>query len=132
HFNRFTISHRYTSGYSVNNFQTNYEFLENPDKLNAGGNYPSQNVVSNITMTEEFNPLFRVDFLTKSNFEFGVGLNKRRLLSMSFDNNLLTEVTGNQINFKVGFIIKDVGFTTNFEGVPNGGRIISDMRVSAE
>src|SRR5690606_26436540 len=41
-FNRFTITHRYTSGYSVNNFQTNYEYLENPDELNAAGNYPTK------------------------------------------------------------------------------------------
>ena len=131
-FNRITISHSYVSGYSVNNYQTNYEYLENPDLLNAGGNYPSQNVVSNITMTEAFSPLIRVDFLTKSGIDFGLGLSKDRLLSMSFDNNLLTEVNGNEITVKLGFIIKDVGFTTNFEGVPNGGRIVSDMRVSTE
>ncbi|MBS7320468.1 MAG: cell surface protein SprA, partial [Myroides sp.] len=131
-FKRITISHSYVSGYSVNNYQTNYEYLENPGLLNAGGNYPSQNVVSNITMTEAFSPLIRVDFLTKSGIDFGLGLSKDRLLSMSFDNNLLTEVNGNEITVKLGFIIKDVGFTTNFEGVPNGGRIVSDMRVSTE
>src|SRR5690606_12936345 len=95
HFSNFTISHSYTSGYSVNNFQTNYEYLENPDGLNAGGNYPAKNVVSNITMNENFAPLVGIDFRTKSNIDFGVRINKDRLLSMSFDNNLLTEVQGN-------------------------------------
>ncbi len=131
-FTRVTLSHRYTSDYTINNFQTNYEFLENPNSLNAGGNYPTKNVVSNVTMTEAFNPLVRLDFLTKSGIDFGFGINKDRLLSMSFDNNLLTEVQGNEYNIKLGFIIKDVGFTTNFEGVANGGRIISDIRFSTE
>ncbi len=130
HFTRFSISHEYRSGYSVNNFQTNYDYLENPDALNAGGNYPSKTVVSNINMTEEFKPLVRVEFRTKSGLDFGFGINKDRMLSMSFDNNLLTEVNGNEFNFKFGFIIKDVGFTTNFDGVANGGRIISDIRIT--
>ncbi len=131
-FNRFTINHNYVSGYSVNNFQTNYEYLENPNTLNAGGNYPAKNVVSNITMMEQFAPLIGVDFVTKSNIDFGFKMNKDRMLSMSFDNNLLTEVQGNEFSVKLGFIIKDVSFTTNFEGVANGGRIISDMRFTTE
>jgi len=130
HFTRFSITHTYRSTYSVNNFQTNYDYLENPDALNAGGNYPTKTVVSNVNMTEEFRPLVQVDFRTKSGLDFGFGVNKDRMLSMSFDNNLLTEVNGNEYNFKFGFIIKDVGFTTNFEGVANGGRIISDIRVT--
>jgi len=131
-FNRITLSHRYTSDYAVNNFQTNYEYLENPNALNAGGNYPTKNVVSNITMNEQFRPLIGVDFETKSKINFGFGINKDRLLSMSFDNNLLTEVQGNEFTFKLGFRIKDVGFTTNFEGVANGGRIVSDMVFTTE
>ena len=127
-----TINHAYTSSYSANNFQTNYEYLENPNALNAGGNYPSKNVVSNISMIEEFRPLIGLDFKTKSNIDFGARLNKGRMLSMSFDNNLLTEVTNNEYAVKFGFIIKDVGFTTNFEGVANGGRIVSDLRILTE
>lgn len=131
-FTRVTLSHKYTSGYAVNNFQTNYAFLENPDALNAGGNYPTKNVVSNVTMTEQFSPLVGVDFETKSKINLGVKINKNRLLSMSFDNNLLTEVQGSEYSFLFGFRIKDVGFTTNFEGVADGGRIISDLIVKTE
>ncbi|WCM41735.1 cell surface protein SprA [Flavobacterium sp. CBA20B-1] len=130
--NRLTINHNYISDYSVNNFQTNYEFLENPNALNAGGNFPARNVVSNITMMESFSPLVGIDVSTKSNIDFGFKINKDRLLSMSFDNNLLTEVQGNEFSVKLGFIIKDVGFTTNFEGVANGGRIVSDLRITSE
>ncbi|HUH25288.1 MAG TPA: hypothetical protein VLY87_01550, partial [Flavobacterium sp.] len=100
--------------------------------VNASGNYPAKTVVSNVNMVEEFRPLIGVDFLTKSNIDLGFRINKDRMLSMSFDNNLLTEVTGNDYVFKLGFIIKDVGFTTNFEGVANGGRIISDIRIKSE
>jgi len=132
HFNRVSISHKYSSNYTVNSFQTNYEYLENPNVLNAAGNYPSETVVSNVNMVEEFRPLVRLDIETKSGMKFVGTINKDRLLSMSFDNNLLTEVNGNEYVFGVGFRIKDVGFTTNFEGVANGGRIVSDIDVKVD
>lgn len=131
-FSRITLTHNYVSSYTVNNFRTNYDFLENPDNLNTAGNYPSEIVASNINIMESFSPLARFDVVTKSGMNFGLGINKDRMLSMSFDNNLLTEVTGNEYTLGLGFRIKDVGFTTNFEGVPNGGRIVSDLNIKAD
>ena len=131
-FQRVTLSHGYTSGYTVNNFQTNYDYLENPNVLNTSGNYPSKNVISNINMVESFSPLVRVDIETKSAVQFKAEIRKDRMLSMSFDNNLLTEVNGNEYIIGGGFRIKDVGFTTNFEGVANGGRIVSDIDVKID
>nr|WP_220458674.1 MULTISPECIES: cell surface protein SprA [unclassified Flavobacterium] len=131
-FNRFTISHRYISNYAINSFQTNYEYLENPNVLNVAGNYPSKTVASNVSMIERFEPLVKFDVETKSGMKFDVGINKDRMLSMSFDNNLLTEVNGNEYKAGLGFRIKDVGFTTNFEGVANGGRIVSDLNIKAD
>ncbi len=131
-FSRFSISHLYRSMYSVNLFQTNYEYQANRDVLNPAGNYPSQTVVGNINMVEQFNPLISIDFETKSKFQFKAQVNKDRMLSLSFDNNLLTEVTGNAYTLGIGFRIKDVSITTDFEGTGNGGRIVSDVNVKAD
>src|SRR5690606_4328138 len=107
HFTNFTIDHQYQSSYSVNSFQTNYDYIANPDMLNAAGNYPSPIVVGNINMIERFAPLAEVGFTTKSAFSFKARVDKDRMLSLSFDNNLLTEVQGNTYTVGVGFRIKD-------------------------
>ncbi len=128
-FTNFTMKHAYQSNYTVNSFQTNYEFQVNRDVLNTMGNYPSETVVGNINLTEQFRPLIGIDFQTKSMFKFNASINRDRLLSMSFDNNLLTEVQGNDYVLGVGFRVKDVRFNTDIEGAPNGGTIVSDLNV---
>ena len=130
-FNKFSINHMYRSSYTVNAFQTNYDYYQNPDGLNAAGDYVSDIVASNINMIEQFNPLIRVEFEMKNAMSIRGEVKKDRALSMSFDNNLLTEVTGNEYIFGVGFRIKDVAFETDFEGVA-GGRIVSDINVKAD
>src|SRR5690606_33070636 len=56
-------------------------------------------------------------------------VDKDRMLSLSFDNNLLTEVQGNTYSVEVGFRIKDVAINTDFAEAGNGGRIVSDVDV---
>ena len=128
-FTNFTINHQYQSSYSVNSFQTNYDYAADPDALNAAGNFPSPIVVGNINMIERFMPLVSVDFRTKSAFSFKAQLDKDRMLSLSFDNNLLTEVQGNTYMVEVGFRIRDVAINTGFAEAGNGGRIVSDVDV---
>lgn len=128
-FTNFTIKHQYQSSYSVNSFQTNYDYIADPDALNAAGNYPSPTVVGNINMIERFMPLVEVGFTTKSAFSFKARMDKDRMLSLSFDNNLLTEVQGNTYSVEVGFRIKDVAINTDFAEAGNGGRIVSDVDV---
>lgn len=128
-FTNFTLRHGYQSNYTVNSYQTNYEFQVNRDVLNTMGNYPAETVVGNINLTEQFKPLVGIDFETKSKMRFTAAINRDRLLSMSFDNNLLTEVQGNDYVFGLGFRIKDVRFNTDIEGAPNGGTIVSDLNL---
>ena len=129
-FKRVTLEHRYEASYTVNSYQTNYEYLQNPDQVNTAGNYPSKIVASNINMVERFSPLVRFEFETKTDFKFAATINKNRMLSMSFDNNLLTEMNGTDYRFDVGFRIKDVTLQTDFEGVDNNGRIVSDLLIN--
>lgn len=130
-FRRFTLQHGYNAFYAVNQFQTNNEYLNNPEGLNSAGNYHAPIVVGNINMVENFNPLIGVDFETKEQLSFKANISKQRMLSLSFDNNLLTEMSGNSYNFDLGFRIKDIAFNTDFEGVGDGGRIVSDLIVRA-
>lgn len=131
-FTRFSVRHGYRSMYSLNSFQTNFDFTANANTLNTAGNYPSKYLISNINMVEQFNPLISVDFETKSKVQIRAQINKDRMLSLSFDNNLLTEIVGNVFTFGAGFRIKDVAISTDLEGVGKNGKIVSDINVKAE
>lgn len=131
-FTSFLMKHSYASSYTVNSYQTNYDYAANADVINAMGNYPTKITVGNVNLVESFSPLVGVDFQTKNAFTFNASINKDRMLSMSFDNNLLTEVQGNDYVFGVGFRIKDVTFNTDIEGAPNGGTIVSDLNVKVD
>lgn len=58
-------------------------------------------------------------------------INKERTLSMSFDNNLLTEVHGIEYVVGVGYRIKDVVFSSKLADNPTG-IIKSDINIKAD
>ena len=80
-------------------------------------------------MVEQFNPLLQLDVELKNNFKFLVELNRDRSLSLSLDNNLLTEVNGNEYVGGLGYRIRDLRMRTSF----NGRRVIlkGDLNIKA-
>ena len=125
-FTRFSLSHGYRSSYTLNQFTSNLDY-ESPlrgvsydsqpaEALNTGGNYKSETLFTNVNMVEQFNPLLRVDFEMKNSFSFNAELRKNRSLSLSLDNNLLTDLTGNDYVVGLGYRLKDVRLTTNMGG----------------
>ncbi|MEM9686980.1 MAG: cell surface protein SprA, partial [Bacteroidota bacterium] len=116
-FNRFSLSHAYRASYSLNSFRTNLEYdTEAPDEVDLSGNYRNPTLYTNATLVEQFSPLARIDFETKNSFNILAELRRDRALSLSFDNNLLTEITGKEYILGFGYRIKDVRFNTNFGG----------------
>ncbi|MEZ4786401.1 MAG: hypothetical protein R2790_00570 [Flavobacterium haoranii] len=91
-FKRFSLQHGYRASYNVNAFTSNL----NNTPLDANGNFYSKTLVSNVNLTEQFNPLMRVDFEMKNSIRILAEMKKIGTLNMSFDNNLLTEVSGNE------------------------------------
>jgi cell surface protein SprA len=69
---------------------------------------------------EQFSPLVRLDFETKSSFKILAEMKKDRALSLSFDNNLLTEVKGIEYIIGTGYRFKDVIFSTKLADDPSG------------
>lgn len=128
-FRRFSLQHGYMAGYTIGSYSTNFEYLAQPDELNQHGNYPSEYSVNNAVLIEQFNPLIRVDFETKSAFRILAEMRKDRTLALNFDNNLLTEVKGNEYILGFGYRIKDVSFMTDLVGDGQGGRITSDIDI---
>jgi cell surface protein SprA len=125
-FKRFSLNHGYQSTFTVNRFQTNLDYvpgngaLEYRDQisssLNASGDFKSRNLYFNINLAEQFSPLIKIDFETKAGFSIATEIRKDRVVSLSFDNNLLTEINGEELIVGVGYRIKDLRFKTSFGG----------------
>ena len=121
-FKRFSIQHTYRASYTINSFRSNLDY--NPNVAiqdNSGfGNFYNKTIISNINLVEQFNPLIRIDFEMKNSFKILAEIKKDRSLSMSFDNNLLTEVQGKEYIVGFGYRFKDVIFSSQLADNPTG------------
>ena len=113
-FNRFSLSHGYRASHTLNSFSTNLEYL--PLKKDKSGNFMNEIIYSNINLVEQFNPLVKIDFVLKNSLQLSAEIRKDRALSLSLDNNLLTETTGNEFVLGTGYRFKKVKFKTNIGG----------------
>lgn len=119
-FKRFSIQHSYKASYTINSFRSNFEYNNNPNGLDTGGNFNPKTIIGNINLVEQFSPLARVDFETKNAFKILAEMKRDRSLSLSFDNNLLTEVKGIEYVVGFGYRIKDVIFSSKLADSPTG------------
>ncbi len=117
YFKRFSLQHGYRSGYTINQFRTNLDYdVDNPEDVDQSGNFKSTTLLTNVNLVEQFSPLIRVDFEMKNSINILFEYRKDRALSLSFANNLLTEIQGNEIIIGAGYRVKDLRIGTNFGG----------------
>ncbi len=134
-FKRFSVQHGYRSAYSVNSFQTN---LERNQLINEGlapintetGNILSENIINNVILNDAFSPLVRLDFEMKNSLSVLAEVNTDRTFSLSFDNNLLTEINGKEYTVGLGYRFKDVKFVANIAGERT--RLKGDLNLKAD
>ncbi|WP_410485862.1 cell surface protein SprA [Spongiivirga sp. MCCC 1A20706] len=116
-FRRFSIQHGYRSSYTINNFTTNLEYdPANNQAFDQAGNFLNPVLYSNVNLVEQFNPLVRVDFELKSSLKILAEVKRDRALSLSLDNQLLTEATGQEYVFGLGYRVANVPFTMTLGG----------------
>ncbi|WP_306353471.1 cell surface protein SprA [Flavobacterium sp. '19STA2R22 D10 B1'] len=130
-FKRFSLQHNYRASYTINSFRSNLDYDRNPGGVDAGGNFFNKMVISNINLVEQFNPLIRVDFEMKNSFKVLAEMKKDRALSMSFDNNLLTEVKGIEYVLGLGYRFKDVVINSRLADNPTN-TIKSDINLRGD
>lgn len=135
-FKRFSLQHQYKASYNVNSYRSNFE-VTNPSEGSNGqdnngtGNFFNKYIISNINLSEQFSPLIRVDFEMKNSVKVLAEIRKDRTLNMSFDNNLLTEVKGNEYIVGLGYRIKDVIINSSLADNPTN-TIRSDINLKAD
>jgi len=116
-FKRFSVAHGYKAGYTVNQFRTNLELQADPNaNTDQAGNFKSETVLSNVNLTEQFSPLFKLDMEMKNSIKLSAEMKKDRALSLSLDNGLLTEIRGKEYILGLGYRIKDLKFKTRLLG----------------
>jgi len=111
-FRRFSIRHAYKASYTINDFRSNFDFDNAPTVPDLAGNLPNKLLISNVNLVEQFNPLVKFEMEMKNSLKVVAEMKKDRALSMSFDNNLLTEVKGLDYVIGLGYRIKDVVFNS--------------------
>ncbi|MCR4033958.1 MULTISPECIES: cell surface protein SprA [Flavobacterium] len=131
HFKRFSLQHNYRASYTISQFRSNFDYLENPSGQDVNTNFFNKTIMSNVNLVEQFSPLIRVDFELKNSFRLLTEVKKDRALSMSFDNNLLTEVKGVEYVVGLGYRFKDVIFSSRLADNPTG-IIKSDINLKAD
>ncbi|MBT8286971.1 MAG: cell surface protein SprA [Bacteroidia bacterium] len=139
-FRRFSLTHGYNSSYTINQFRANLDYIQpdfdlpyvaqDPEVFNQRGNYKNEKLYSNINLVEQFSPLVRLDMEMKNSMKILAEIKKDRLLSMSFDNNLLTEIQGNEYILGLGYRIKDVKIRSKLAGPRQ--IITSDLNMKAD
>ncbi len=130
-FRRFSLQHGYRASYTINSYRSNFEYDQNPGGLDASGNFLNKTIISNVNLVEQFSPLMRVDMEMKNSIKILAEMKKDRALSMSFDNNLLTEVKGIEYIVGLGYRFKDVIISSRLADNPTG-IIKSDINIKAD
>ncbi|WP_291867627.1 cell surface protein SprA [Maribacter sp.] len=134
-FKRFSLSHGYRASYSINSFQTNLErengiYVNNLEAGTANEDFLPELIINNVVLTDQFNPLIRVDFEMRNSVSILAEVRTDRALSLSFDNSLLTEINGKEYTVGLGYRIKDVQFVTNIGGEKT--RLKGDLNLKAD
>jgi cell surface protein SprA len=130
-FKRFSLQHNYRASYTINQYRSNFDYDKTPDGVDASGNFFNKIIMSNVNLVEQFSPLIRMDFELKSSLKILTEIKKDRALSMSFDNNLLTEVKGIEYVVGLGYRFKDVIFSSRLADNPSG-IIKGDINMKAD
>jgi cell surface protein SprA len=133
-FQSVTISHAYSSTYSVMNFSNSLEYrdvginvpLEDYNRkifasvLNSQQSYIPVYVISQVMISEQFQPLIGINVRTQSKMTMRLDYKTKRDLALNISNSQVTELASRDIS-------AEVGFTKNNMKLPwrDQGRIIT-------
>ena len=130
-FSRFSLNHAYRASYTLTNFQTNFDYNPKlPNALDKAGNQIPEILYSNVNLVEQFNPLARIDMEFKNSLRVLAEIRKERAISLSLDNNLITETLGDEYIVGLGYRVQEVRFRTSI-----GGRKVilnGDLNIKAD
>lgn len=134
-FRSINITHGYRSMLSITSWTTNVNF--NPD--DAGQTFPNSNNyiteydVGIVSIMEQYSPLIGVDVTMHNSLSAKVEFKKSRKLDLSFVNNQLTEVAGNEVVVGLGYRVKGLKFSVgSLSGNTRSQNFKSDLNMKLD
>lgn len=134
-FKSITLNHGYRSLYTIGAFTSNLTYAPDDDGFsyvrNINGDFVPQNEITNVAINEQFTPLIGLDLGWNNNLTNRIEIKNSRSLAMSFANNQLTEIYGNEYIVGAGYRFEDLPLIFKAE---DGGKkaIKSDLRLTVD
>lgn len=129
-FKSVNINHAYRSSYAITSFATNVSY----DPSNTTQTYENSNLfvpefdIAQITLTEQYSPLIGIDVGFQNSLTARFEYKKNRTLTLSFTNNQLTEVQGQEIVIGLGYRIRNIALIfSSISGSGKGTRSTNDL-----
>ena len=111
-FRTVNINHTYRSTYSVNNFTSSLKYEESINKpldsLAPGEDFMSRLQIQQISISEEFAPLFGIDITWKNNWSTKFEYRQSRTMAFNFTNFQLQEMRQKSIVIGIGYRTKEL------------------------
>ena len=113
-FRSIVFSHAYNSTFTVASFNTDLEAVVdgngNSSARDAAGNIRPEQQILTVAITEQFNPLFKVDATWQNSLITKFEYRSNRNISLSLTNNQITELKGTEITIGTGYRFQNVKF----------------------
>jgi cell surface protein SprA len=128
-FKTVNVTHAYRSAYSINTWRTNVDY----DPENTTKTYRNSDMfipkydIGQVTISEQFAPLIGVDLGLHNSLTARVEYKKQRNLTLSFINNQLTEVVGDEIIIGAGYRLRNLSFIVSSLTGGNATRASNDL-----
>ena len=133
--NNIILSHSYKSTYSVGNYITSLDFVGGfndwPELVNdATNNYFEKYEINQVTISENFSPLFKVDLTFKNSLQARFEIKKNRSLSLALSNIQVTESLKKEYIIGTGYKIKNLSI--NMFSAGRQRQIKSDLNLKLD
>ncbi|MGC4128527.1 MAG: cell surface protein SprA [Bergeyella sp.] len=136
YFSKFDILHAYTSTYTATGIQSNMDYYNDPgayyqDGISGGdGNKINPYTFSQVGYVETFSPLIGADVTMRNNMQLRFQYNRDRAYILGLVNQTLTEDSGNEFIFGLGYIIKELPVKINIKG--KSTTVKSDLNIRGD
>lgn len=133
-FKSINISHSYKSTYNVGSFINNPDYYEIGDGFSyvrdMQNNFIPLYDINAVSINEQFAPLINLDLNWKNNIITRFEIKKSRLLTLSFANNQLSEMTTTEYVVSLGYRFDDFNLILNFGD--DQSDFASDLNIRAD
>jgi cell surface protein SprA len=134
YFKNITVGHGYRSTYNVSSFTANLLYADdgqgNANAKDINNNFINQYQISTVSISEQFSPLINFDMSWNNSLLSKLELKTDRNISLSLNNNQITEVKGREIIIGAGYKFKDMRFPIKFG--PDRKQPVSDFDLRAD